>query len=1083
MSDNDLNNNPLVLSSADLFILIKNLDQAVLMENQFRKIVHLNQRFCDLFKIPVPPEQLIGADCSNAAEQAKHLFVHPVKFVDRINILLQEKQKMLGETLRMTDGKVLLRDFIPLWNKGQYIGHLWTYSDITRHVSTEELEIQQTINYFVSSLYNKETVEDILWDVCRNCIGKLGFTDCVIYLFDKTGTELEQKAAWGPKTTAENKIINPIRIPLGQGIVGSVAKSGVAEIIKDTSADPRYILDDQLRFSEITVPVISEGKILGIIDSEHPEKNFFSEKHLSILTTIASLCAIKIVQIEDTIAQRQEINRQKIFYEEILNNIPADIAVFDTDHRYLFVNPTGIKNDELRHWIIGKKDEDYCNLRKKPYSIFQDRRRYFNTALTLKKQIEWEETLKGAGNKDIFHLRKFYPVLDQYSNPKLVIGYGINITERRNIEDQVRLNEKKYRELFNKSPALIFTHDMDFRVTSINAAVRDILGFTEEQVSGKLLAELAPGGASDETLLLYIKTISTQNSAKGLVPVYRADGQLIYLLCHGYKVEQENQSPYVIVFGQDISDRIKMEEELYRAKLITEQNAEAKESFLAKVSHEIRTPMNGILGVADLLYKSDPNEQQRHYISVLKRSAQNLLAIVNDVLDIEKILAGKMLLENVAFNLEETVDLLRDIFSSQAAENNNRLDVINSIDGKTVFNGDPFRISQVLGNLLSNAVKFTRSGLITLTISVAEEDKEYTWVSFEVKDTGIGIPKHKLEEVFEPFAQVHFNSKANEMGTGLGLTICKEIAELMQGTLRVESIEKSGSVFTFIIPLKRSNAAWSGTEKPAADFLQLNGKRILLAEDMELNQFIVKEMVKDWGLSLTIVSNGKEAVELVTHTNFDLVLMDIQMPVMNGVQATRCIRELKNNPNAYVPIVALSANAFESDKNNYLQAGMNATLSKPFDADQLFKIIAGNLVPYDKKEKIKSAFFNKNIADEINIDLTYLLKIGKQRKGFVTMMLESFRDTASEICIDMEASLDKKEWQQIGQLVHKLKFSLGVIGVHALEEEVAWIEQYTSGPDEQLQSQLQIRVLAFITIIRELCEKANYLLRNRDLTP
>lgn len=362
---------------------------------------------------------------------------------------------------------------------------------------------------------------------------------------------------------------------------------------------------------------------------------------MSILTAIASLCAIKIVHLEAAIQQRQEMERQKLFYEEILNNIPADIAVFDALHHYLFVNPRGIKDAELRKWIIGRKDEDYCDLRNKPYSIFEERREYFNRALSTREQIEWEETLKDADGNNNYHLRKFYPVPDENGLPKLVIGYGLNITERRVIEDKIRLSEKKYRDLFNNSPALIFTHDLDFRITSVNAAANPVLGYSELALTGKRLSELTFGEAPVEALELYMDGITGEGHVNGLLPVQRADGKLVHLLCHGYKVEPEIGAPYVIVYGQDISDRIRIEEDLYRAKMQSEKNAQAKESFLAKVSHEIRTPMNGILGVADLLSKTNPDEQQSRYINVLKMSAQNLLAIVNDVLDIEKFWQGK----------------------------------------------------------------------------------------------------------------------------------------------------------------------------------------------------------------------------------------------------------------------------------------------------------------------------------------------------------------------------------------------------------------------------------------------------------
>lgn len=1064
-------------------VLVENLQQAVLLETPDRRIKLVNQAFCRLFHIPVPPDQLTGADCSNAAELAKDLFARPDEFVARIQELLSKMEKCTGETIRMKDGKVVLRDFIPLTNEEGFAGLLWTYTDITHHTHTEELEIQQTINYFLSSLYNRETVEDILWDVARNCIGRLGFTDCVIYLLNEEGNGLEQKAAWGLKTTDDNRIVNPIVIPSGKGIVGTVALTGKAEIIPDTAVDHRYIVDDALRYSEITVPIISEGKVIGVIDSEHPEKHFFNEKHLSILTAIASLCAIKIVHLESTIRQRREMERQKLFYEEILNNIPADIAVFDADHRYLFVNPTGIKDEELRNWIIGKKDEDYCDLRNKPYSIFEERRTYFNRALTSRSQIEWEEMLKDPAGNISYHLRKFYPVPDENGVPKLVIGYGLTITERRKIEEQIRQSEKKYRDLFNNSPALIFTHDLEFSIISVNAAADTVLGYPASSLSGRMLNELIFGNPPVAAFTSYMEGIRIEGQVNGLLPVQRADGTLVHLLCHAYKVTPEIGDSYVIVFGQDISDRIRIEEDLYRAKLQSEKNAQAKESFLAKVSHEIRTPMNGILGVADLLSNTDPDEQQQRYINVLKMSAQNLLAIVNDVLDIEKILAGKMLLEDIPFDLQKTVDLLRDIFSSEAALRNNKFSIVSELEPGIQFRGDPFRISQVLGNLLSNAVKFTHTGKITLRISRVSDDAQSSRISFRVEDNGIGIPADKLNEIFEPFSQVDYSAGSGVLGTGLGLTICREIAELMNGSLVVESKLGKGSVFTFSVPLLKTELTASENLKDAVPRTghKLSGYRVLLVEDMELNLFIVQEMMSDWDLQPEIARNGEEAVRMTEQEKYDLILMDVQMPLMNGIEATLRIRGDRSNRNNHTPIVALSANAFEADKTSYLQAGMNAVLPKPFDAEKLFTVLSVHLVPQGITAiPVTQPVEVKTAAREVKIDLSYLLRIGKNNRAFVGMMLQSFRDSAAEITGEMEQSLDKKDWPRIAQLVHKLKFALNVMGAGSLDEEVKWIETNTRNPRSGTEHEMQVRVHAFITVIRELDQDAADLLQTGE---
>lgn len=1063
---------------SQLTLLVSKLEQAVLMENQHRQIVQVNQKFCELFTIPVAPQLLIGSDCSNAAEEVKHFFIGPKEFVNRINTLLAKKEKCIGETLRMTNGKVLLRDFIPLWEGDVYIGHLWIYADITQHSYLEELEIQQTVNYFLSSLYNKESVEAILWDVAKNCIGKLGFVDCVIYLYDSDKKVLSQKAAWGPKTTEDNKIVNPIEIPLGCGIVGTVAKTGFGEIVKDTTLDKRYLVDDESRLSEIAVPIMFEGQVMGVIDSEHPEKYFYSEKHLTILNTIASLCAIKIKQLQATIEQENEINRQKLFYEEILNNIPADIAVFDNEHRYLFVNPTGIKDNELRKWIVGKKDEDYCDLRNKPYSIFQSRRQLFNQAVEGNKQVEWEETLIDKDGNPSHHLRKFYPVENNNHAPKLVIGYGINITERKNIENKIRLSEKKFRDLFDNSPALIFTHDMNYRVTSVNAAIQEVLGFTELQVLNRLLPELAIGGEQDPSFLFYKNEIENKNSVKGLVPVYNAQGKLVHLLCHGYKVEPEHGEAYVIVFGQDISDRIKAEKELQREKLISENNAKAKETFLAKVSHEVRTPMSGILGLTDLLYQTILQPQQKHYVTLLKDSAHNLLAIVNEVLDIEKIAAGKMLLEHVPFKLNEKIMLLAELYEKQAFEKKIAFELDYQLPVTATFLGDPFRISQVLGNLLSNAIKFTNEGGVSVKVYTQAASENENTIRFEVKDSGIGIPDVFLKSIFEPFSQAHLQHYSAIRGTGLGLTICKELVEYMKGSIVVESVEGEGSLFIVELPLEVTAAMADNTkpEEIEISYTSIRGKRILLVEDMELNRFLVSEMVKDWGLQLEIVENGQQAVDFLQHQLVDMVLMDIQMPVLNGLDATRLIRQNLENANNTVPVIALTANVFESDREIYKVAGMNAVLSKPFKKHELYEVMLQELTG----ELSKPVAINKNENEptantEPAINLNYLMKVGKNNIQFVLMMLQSFCETVDETSCDIDVAIGNKEWEILGQLVHKLKFALSVVGVETLKNDVTWLEKETK---QQTVSDKEIteKAIVFNTQLKALGQKAAALL-------
>ena len=281
-----------------------------------------------------------------------------------------------------------------------------------------DFEIEQTVNQFIQSIFLKTTIDEVLWSLAKECIAKMGFVDCVIYMVDETNSELVQRAAHGPKNPIKMDIFNPITIPIGKGIVGTVAKTGEAEIVSDTTKDKRYIVDDDNRRSEITVPIVLGDKVIGIIDSEHPEKDFFTKKHLRILTTVSSIVANRIDKL-----------KERRFFEYILNNLPADVVVFNSRHEYVFINPVAVKNKKTREFLIGKTDYDYCVHKKIPKKLADRRRAKFNSVIKTKKTIQWEEEVTHHGGRE-FVLRRMSPILNENNKINYVVGYGIDITER-----------------------------------------------------------------------------------------------------------------------------------------------------------------------------------------------------------------------------------------------------------------------------------------------------------------------------------------------------------------------------------------------------------------------------------------------------------------------------------------------------------------------------------------------------------------------------------------------------------------------------------------------------------------------------
>ncbi|HMH24133.1 MAG TPA: PAS domain S-box protein, partial [Puia sp.] len=642
----------------------------------------------------------------------------------------------------------------------------------------------------------------------------------------------------------------------------------------------------------------------------------------------------------------KKLTEQRAFFEEILNRTPADIIVVDAQYRYLFVNPSAVADPELRQWMIGKTNEEFCLHAGvgRTEKIARDRRQVFENVLSSGQMIEWEEESLNTDGEPQHYLRKVYPVLDEKDEVQWVIIYAVNITERREFEEQVRRSEKRYRDLFNYSQALICTHDMTGRLLAINPEVSRTFGYPDEALIGRKIQDFIPAEHQSKFEEEYIEAIKENNKVGGVFSLISRKGERIYLLYQNYRVEEPGSEPYVIGFAQNITERIKIEKELRMAKQETDEGARAKEAFLAHMSHEIRTPLSGMLGIASLLRKTKLDKHQGNYLQLIQEAAGNLLVIVNDILDLEKIIAGKLQLEKIAFRIVDKIATTTQSFIYRAEEKELGLIFQNAIPGDMVVKGDPYRLSQVLNNILSNALKFTEAGHITIVSGIRERKEDSVVVEITISDTGIGISEERIQRIFEPFEQADVSTSRKYGGTGLGLTICKNLIEMQDGELAVQSKEGKGSAFTVRIPYQLSVELMQENEPiEELDYKSLGHKKILVAEDVELNQYLARHILESWNFEVVIAGNGKEAVELLGLADYDCVLMDVQMPEMDGIEATQRIRKLADPVKAQIPIIALTANALKGDSEKYVAAGMNDYLAKPFDEERLFRVIYRNL--------------------------------------------------------------------------------------------------------------------------------------------
>lgn len=621
-------------------------------------------------------------------------------------------------------------------------------------------------------------------------------------------------------------------------------------------------------------------------------------------------------------------------------------------------------------------------------------------------------------------------------------------------KDQMQLSEKRYRDLFNYSQALICTHDMTGRLLAVNPAICKVLQHTEEELIGRHIYDFIPANRKQDFLNIYLPTITTEKNLEGVFNVISKSGEEHYLLYHNYCVEDEGKEPYVVGFSQDITERVKAEQELQIAKKMAEEVAHAKELFLANMSHEIRTPMNGILGMASLLGKTRLDDKQRNFLKLIYESANNLLVIVNDVLDLEKIIAGKLIVEKLPFKIIDKVTTIVQSFIYKAEEKGVALIYQNSIPPDLIIVGDPYRLNQILNNILSNAVKFTEKGKIVITTRIKSFEDQIATIQFIIKDTGIGISEKNLKEIFEPFVQADPAISRKYGGTGLGLTICKSLLEMQGGSLSVASTAGVGSTFTINIPYLISEQE---DEKPDAplelDYTRLKGRRILLAEDVELNQFIARHLLESWGIEVTVANNGREALVAVEKNNYDLVLMDIQMPEMDGTEATKAIRLLPDTIKAKVPVIALTANALKGDSEKYLSVGMTDYLSKPFDETKLFQVITRNMTslavaPEEESpaEETTAPVITKTkatvpMATNVLYDLSTIRSISGGDESFVQKMIDLFIETVPQNVEALNKALAEQDWEQVSKMAHKLKSTLDSMGISSVKQDVRTVEQ------------------------------------------
>ena len=605
------------------------------------------------------------------------------------------------------------------------------------------------------------------------------------------------------------------------------------------------------------------------------------------------------------------------------------------------------------------------------------------------------------------------------------------IKQRKEAQGQVAFQAS----LLDQLESAIIASNNEGKIVYWNQYAEKLLGWTKEEVLGRSIGKV---------LLSEIERKKQEKRIIKLKQSKRWEGDLEVLHKEQYTIpihasstilqdHQQQEIGYAFVCF-DMSNQVRVKNRLQKAKDKAEKAAVAKQDFLSTMSHEIRTPLNVVIGMSRLLMDEDPKPEQLEYLKSLQFSANNLLVIINDILDFSKIEAGKVKLEKINFSIREVVEGVMNAFLFRAEENKIALKVVidEAIPERVV--GDQVRLTQVLNNLVSNAVKFTEKGFVSIHVKPLNNRGEHVDIGFEVRDSGIGISQDKIRTIFDSFTQATSDTTRKFGGTGLGLTICKRLVELQGGSIQVKSKEGIGSTFGFTLSYRKAEQQ-DVQPVPEIEEYQLNDVRLLLVEDNPSNRMVACSFLGKMGVQVTVAENGVEALKTVQTHSFDMILMDLQMPRMDGYEATRAIRKLGGKYQR-LPIIALTADVVSDVKDRVAKAGMNDYLSKPFNPNALYHKISKNLnlpayapeVP--EEDDILTLY---DIIDQYSNDI-----------AFVTKLLESLRSSFELLSQQVTASAESKNSYELRRIMHKMLPTIRMIENYELQQQLEQLKAILS---------------------------------------
>lgn len=785
------------------------------------------------------------------------------------------------------------------------------------------------------------------------------------------------------------------------------------------------------------------------------------------------------VDITERITLEKELKESNRRFFKVFDKNPVSMVLSNTEtNRIEYVNEVFLETlGFTKEEVIGKTsvDLDIISAEDRERNVF------------LMKQLgslRAHENIISKKNGDKLWMLMSLEVV-QINEDSFILSSLFNIDERKKMEEEIiRLAESQRAILDGTDYSIITTSEPYGIITSFNKGAEKMLGYSAKEMIGKTPAiihdpaevEAKARALSDELGrkiqpgidVFHIKARQNNISDANEWTYITKDGSRIPVELSITTLRGPDKSVLgYLGIAKDISENKKAKDAIILAKEKAEQAVIAKNSFLANMSHEIRTPMNAILGYTELLAQSELDTEQREHVDFVKTAGTNLLSIINDILDFSKIESGKIALESVPFSLKDTLKSIYNLLKVKAVEKKLDYNFFLDADLPDFVCGDSVRLNQILVNLIGNAIKFTAEGHVTVSVKKLEEQKENYKLKFSVKDSGIGIPENKINEIFERFTQANTETTRKFGGTGLGLSIAKNLVELQGGRMDLKSEIDKGSEFSFEITYKKANSAsLEPLQKGFIPKKMIDNIKILLCEDNVLNQKLAKRVIAKFGIEVEIAENGKEGIEKLKQNNYDLVLMDLQMPEMDGYQAVIAIR---NELNMSIPIIAMTAHSLVGEKEKCLEIGMNDYIGKPFSQEELYYKICTNLPDIKRNESASPAQNKKMITDTDShtLDFELLKEFSGGNKTFEKELIELFISHVPADINTLENAFKDANAVLIKSVAHKLRSSMSVVGLKNMDTYLSFIEHNSS--TKEMREQSFEKFIALKNILSEKC--------------